>query len=393
MKQRKSFLLLTIIMMDLLTGMEFDLFVPSFPELQDQFKISSFWVEALLSVNFIGFCLSLFIVGRLGDQYGRKPIILSGLALFILGTLLCLFSSLYPVLLIGRFLQGLGVAAPAILSFLIVTDLYPLKEQQFLLAMLNGVMNAAAGLAPVLGSYITLYFNWEGNFVALLFLGVMALVMTLIFIPHDVKRKKDRQVLTSSSYVRLLRHKELRLLILTFITLFVPYWVFVGVSPLLYREGLSVSLSHFGFYQGSLALVFALGCFLYGMMLRKTEENKMQALSMILILLSSLCLIWLSIINTKSPLLITAAMLLFVAGQIVPTTLLYPYMLTLVPEAKGRVTALIQAGRLLLASFGLQLAGFFYNNSFMSIGFILSSFMLLSLLMFRLSTRKRLVEG
>ena len=75
----KRMILITIICMDLLTGMEFDLFVPSFPQLQTHFGLSPFWVEALLSVNFIGYCLSLFFVGSLADRYGRKPIILLGL--------------------------------------------------------------------------------------------------------------------------------------------------------------------------------------------------------------------------------------------------------------------------------------------------------------------------
>ena len=54
----KSMLLIAVILMDLLAGMEFDLFVPSFPELQAQFNLSPFLVETLLSINFIGFCLS-----------------------------------------------------------------------------------------------------------------------------------------------------------------------------------------------------------------------------------------------------------------------------------------------------------------------------------------------
>ncbi len=69
----KSVMLLTVILMDLLAGMEFDLFVPSFPQLQSQFHLSSFLVESLLSVNFIGYCISLFIVGGLADNFGRKP--------------------------------------------------------------------------------------------------------------------------------------------------------------------------------------------------------------------------------------------------------------------------------------------------------------------------------
>src|SRR5476651_7636 len=122
----KGMILVTIIFMDLLTGMEFDLFVPSFPELQSHFNLTPFWVEALLSVNFIGYCLSLFFVGGLADRYGRKPIILLGLVIFILGSVLCLYPSSYYFLIAGRFIQGVGIAAPAILSFLIIADSYPL---------------------------------------------------------------------------------------------------------------------------------------------------------------------------------------------------------------------------------------------------------------------------
>lgn len=89
--------LLSIIFMDLLAGMEFDLFVPSFPELQHYFNLTPFWVEALLSVNFIGYCLSLFLVGGLADRYGRKPIILLGLIIFTMGSILCLWGLSYPV--------------------------------------------------------------------------------------------------------------------------------------------------------------------------------------------------------------------------------------------------------------------------------------------------------
>ena len=78
-------ILFTLILIDLLAGMEFDLFVPSFPELKNDFQISAFLLELSLTLNFIGFCISLFIVGNLADLYGRKPIILLGLFIFIIG--------------------------------------------------------------------------------------------------------------------------------------------------------------------------------------------------------------------------------------------------------------------------------------------------------------------
>lgn len=183
----KNMILSAIILMDILTGMEFDLFVPSFPELQDHFSLTPFWVEALLSVNFAGYCLSLFFVGGLADHYGRKPIILLGLATFIIGSIACLWAPCYGVMLSGRFLQGVGVSAPSILSFLIIADAYSLKKQQSLFAILNGLFNISAGIAPVLGSYITLYFHWQGNFTTLLLLGCVAFIMT-VFLSQRINR-------------------------------------------------------------------------------------------------------------------------------------------------------------------------------------------------------------
>jgi MFS transporter, DHA1 family, multidrug resistance protein len=113
------------------------IFLSQASELKDYFYLSPSWVELSLSMNFIGYC-SLFLVGGLADRYGRKSIILMGLLVFVGGSALCLLASSYSFFLVGRFLQGLGIAAPAILSFLIVADAYPIKEQQFLISMLNG---------------------------------------------------------------------------------------------------------------------------------------------------------------------------------------------------------------------------------------------------------------
>ena len=57
-------ILLTVMFLDLLSGMEFDLFVPSLPEIQHFFHLTAFWAEALLAINFIGYCVSLFVFGK-----------------------------------------------------------------------------------------------------------------------------------------------------------------------------------------------------------------------------------------------------------------------------------------------------------------------------------------
>lgn len=376
----KSMILLSVIVMDLLTGMEFDLFVPSFAQIQSHFNLSPFWVEALLSVNFIGYSLGLFLIGSLADRYGRKPIILLGLVTFVLGSALCLMESFFVFLIIGRFLQGFGVAAPAILSFLIISDLYTLKEQQFLLAMLNGVMNVACAVAPVIGSYLTLYFHWQGNFTALLMLGLTALMMTIIFIPsYKLPEHTDADV--QLGYLAVFKSKPLMLLIVGIIFIFVPYWIFVGMSSLLYIKDLGVSLTHFGYYQGVLAFVFAMGSVIFGFIIKHCDpdQKKMLNISIQIFIVSALAIGTAALVNTSSPMLITLVMLIFIIGQIT-SMMLYPFCLNFMPHAKARVSAIIQTGRLIFSAFALQIAGYFYQGSFRNIGIIIFSFILLAVI-------------
>lgn len=377
----KILVLVTVISMDILTGMEFDLFVPSFPQLQSHFNLSPFWVEALLSVNFIGYCLSLFFVGGLADRYGRKPIILGGLMIFILGSALCLYPSSYYFLILGRFLQGVGIAAPAILSFLIIADSYPLKEQQFLMAILNGSINMAVAISPVIGSYLTLYFHWQGNFIALLLLGLITLFMTIFFIPF-LKTPLNDPALSLSGYGSIVKSKPLMLLITNILFIFVPYWIFVGMSPLLYIKDLNVSLAHFGYYQGVLAFVFAIGCILYGLIIRRAnfDQKEMLKISMQILMVSLLIITVAALTNSKNPLIITVAFLPFIISQIIPSVILYPLSLNFLPHVKARVSAIIQGARLILTALGLQIAGYFYQGSFKSIGIILICFIFIALI-------------
>lgn len=369
----------TVILMDLLAGMEFDIFVPSFPALQNQFSLTPFMVEALLSVNFVGYCLSLFFVGSLADRYGRKPIILIGILTFILGSVFCLWAPSYSLLLMGRFLQGMGIAAPAILSFLIIADTYPLKKQQYFMAMMNGVMNASVAAAPVIGSYITLYFHWQGNFTALLILGLVVLTMTARFIPA-YKQPEHQEPFSFRGYIPLFQSKSLMLLMANIIFMFVPYWIFVGMSSLLYIKSLGVSLSHFGYYQGSLALVFALGSVLFGLIIQRCYQKKMLFVASLFYCVSFASIVWVIFLEMPSPLLITIAFIPFIISQIIPSNILYPICLNFIPQAKGKISAVLQGSRLLFSALSLQFAGYFYQGSFRNIGVILAVFIFLALI-------------
>ncbi len=374
----KGMALFSILLMDMLMGMEFDLFTPAFPDLQRQFELSPFWVEALLSINFTGFCLSLFFVGGLADRYGRKPIIVLGIIIFILGSSVCLSAESYILLLIGRFLQGIGIAAPGILSFLIIADAYSFKKQQQIMAIMNGIMNISVAASPVIGSYITMHFQWQGNFIALLLLALITLLMTMFFVPKG-KLPKHKEAISLCSYLPIFRSRHIMLLILHLTIMCVPYWVFVGMSPILYMEDLGVSLTHFGYYQGAAALVFALGSVFSGLIINKYDQKKLLGFSSILYLISLITIALATILNSQNPLFITLAFIPFTIAQAIPCTILFPLFLNLLPKAKGRMSAVFRGIHLILSALSLQLAGYIYRGTFQNIGFIIIFFIVMTI--------------
>ncbi len=367
---KSSMLLLSVILMDILGGAEVDLFTPSFPELSKQFNLSPFQLEALLSVNFIGYFLSLCVLGSLSDLYSRKWIIIIGLTIFIIGTLVCINSNAYIFLLLGRFMQGIGVAAPAILCYLIIADLYSLKKQQYLMAILSGFANASVGAAPIVGCYITSHFHWQGNFITLLIWSIIVLSTVILFVPTN------RNIVTASSSIvnnqNNFRSKFFIILIINTICLYTPYWIFIGISPILYIQDLGVSLDYFGFYQGIIASVFAVGSIFSGVFIKRYNHLKMLYLSVVVFAISLLCIILVSVVDFKSPLLITLAFLLSVIGTIIPGTIFFPILINYLPNAKGKVTAFITGSRLIFSAILLQATGHFYDHTFFYTGLTIS---------------------
>jgi DHA1 family bicyclomycin/chloramphenicol resistance-like MFS transporter len=159
------------------------------------------------------------------------------------------------------------------------------------------------------------------------------------------------------------------------------------MSPLLYLEDLGVILKNFGYYQGSLALVCALGSFLYGSIIHKIDQWKMLIFAGG-IWIASMVMIT-SVLNSTNALFITLAFIPFIVGQLFPSTTLYPLCLNIMPAAKGKISALIQAGRLILAGVSVQIAGYYYVGSFKNIGIIINVFILLSVVTLFLVIRNR----
>lgn len=372
-------LLFTVLLIGILGGAEVDIFVPSFPDLQKTFDLTPFMVELTLGLNLTAHCFTSLIVGNLGDRYGRRPIILLGLIIFLIGSLFCVFAGAYWQLLMGRILQGIGVSGPVVLSYVVIADLYSTEKQQQIMGSLNGIIGLAMACAPVIGSYVNYYYSWQGNFAVLLILSILCLGVGIVFLP---KGQRNRDVSMSlREYVPILKTRTTFYYMATLILVLQGFWVFVGMSPIFYMEDLGVSLTDFGYYQGALAGSFSLISLNARYLLNRFGQKKCFSFCVGLLGLFMVVMPILMVFNVRNPLLITGVMLLQSVGLIFPITILWPLMLQTIPGAISRISAVAVGARLIFTAFSIQLASYFYDGTIRSLGAVMWIFTALAFFM------------
>ncbi len=146
--------------------------------------------QLIITMLFFGMALGQIFYGPLSDSIGRKPAIIIGFVIFLLGCLLSTFASDFQFMLLGRILQGVGLAAPRIVTMALIRDLYDGNAMAKVMSLIMAVFILVPMIAPALGQGILLVFNWRAIFAAILLLGVIVLCWFMIRQPETLLPKK-----------------------------------------------------------------------------------------------------------------------------------------------------------------------------------------------------------
>jgi len=370
-------LILTVILIEILSGTEMDIFVPSLPEMQEIFNLSPFMVEFTVAANLAAHCIMAIFAGNLGDKYGQRIVMTYSMVLFIIGTLFCILAKTYIWMIIGRIIQGIGISGPAILAYTVVADNYSKKRQAEIMSWLNGAIVMAMAMAPVVGSYVSLYFHWQGNFYVMLFLAIISLIATLLFIPKS--RFNPDKSISLKEYIPIIKNKVVMMYVLTIAITFLSWWLFTALGPILYIEDMGISLKEFGFYQGSACVIFSIGSFVSPYFLRKFGERKCFSFSVYGYIMFVIGVVLVILLGKATPITVTALICMMAIAGVLPGNLLYPNMLEVMPQDKGKVTAFFGAIRQILLAIVIQITSYFYSGNFDVIGIAM---VIITLIMF-----------
>ncbi|MGK4004494.1 Bcr/CflA family efflux MFS transporter [Sorangium sp. So ce1036] len=178
-----------------------EMFVPSLGAIQRHFQSDAARVGLSISIYMAGFAVAQLFYGALSDQVGRKPPLLVGLTLFLLGTLGCISAGSIEAFLAFRLVQAIGVGAAYVLWQPMVFDLFQGDEVQRLFARLMAVGSLSPALAPLLGGYMAQSLGWRSVFWLLTGLTVALLAWTALVYRESLSREA-RQPFSASKLLR-----------------------------------------------------------------------------------------------------------------------------------------------------------------------------------------------
>ncbi len=207
-----------IAMMFATIAFSIDAMLPALPEIAQELSPDQAHRAPLILTAFVlGMGIGTFIAGPLSDAYGRRRIIVLGSILYIVAAAVAWASTALEVMLVARIVQGLGAAAPRIVSVAVVRDLYSGRDMAKITSIVMMIFTLIPAVAPLLGSIIIAGFGWRAIFVAFVLFALMTVSWMALRLPETLKvadRRPLRLGLMFEAVKEIFAHPSVRISIL-----------------------------------------------------------------------------------------------------------------------------------------------------------------------------------
>ena len=225
-----------------------DAYLPSFPAIQRAFAVTQIQVQQTLTAYLVAFAVMTLFLGSLSDSFGRRPVILACLVIYVLGSIGCTFAQSFPQLLVFRGAQGLSAGVGWVVGRAIVRESFPGHDAQRLLSLITMIFGLAPALAPVIGGALQGAFGWRAIFAFLTLFGALQLAVCWLALPETHPREKRQPFAPGPLfriYLALASSPRLRLLCLAVAFNFAGFFLYVAAAPAVIYGLLGLTEHHF----------------------------------------------------------------------------------------------------------------------------------------------------
>ena len=257
--QRAPFLLLAMVTASGTLGMH--MIIPALPATAVGLHVSEASIQLTITLYLIGLAIGQLLYGPLSDRFGRRPVLLCGLALFTAAGVVTALAPNAGVLIGARVLQSVGGCGGLVLGRAIVRDQATADRAAGQLALLTLVMSMAPAIAPVIGGYATAYLGWRSAFALLALLGAVAFGLILVWLPETMDTRGAGRGFSNMLHgsLRLLRSRAFLGYAIGGSCTTTSFYAFMSASPFIFENLLHRPTQEIGLYYLLLMGGVALG--------------------------------------------------------------------------------------------------------------------------------------
>jgi len=239
-----------------------DMYLPAIPALCSLWGIPLALANLSLVAFFASFSAFLLVHGALADRYGRRPVLLAGVSLYVAGSLACAGAGSITLLVLARVLQAIGAAAAAAMALTLAKDLYTGDRRKKLFAYIGVIIPLCPMVAPTLGALMLRHVSWRGIFLAQALLALPALYGCIRLKEPAFERATGGLAAAVGRYRNLFRNRGYLACALSFSVVGFAFFAFIGGSPDIYITGYGLDEGSYGLYFAFNALALMLGSLL-----------------------------------------------------------------------------------------------------------------------------------
>lgn len=275
-----------------------DIYLPALPSMVASLNSTTSLVNLTLVLFFVFYAIGTLFWGPLSDKYGRKPILMVGLSLYLISSVLCAFAGDIYSLIAFRIVQAIGCGAATAVSTAIIKDTFTGEKRVRTLAVVQTMSTTLPIVSPVIGAFILSVFSWRGAFVFLALIGVISVIGALMM-TETIEKKSDEKILKTISRLGVVaKNKNFMSLLLMFSLLNVAFMSFITASSFIYVEGFGVSEKMYSYFFSANAVFLLLGPMAYLALARFVSNRNLIKAAYATIALSG---IMVATIGTRSP--------------------------------------------------------------------------------------------
>ena len=284
----KRFIAIIILAITPLSGISIDMYAPSLPTIAHFFHISAALSKTTITLYLIGFGLGQIIFGCLNDSFGRKKPLFLDTTAFTLSSLIIAFVPNLALFLIMRILQGATAASVSVSVKAINADIFEGSELVKITTYYSAIWSTCLILAPLLGSYIQHYFNWQANFYFFALFGAVCTLLTFC-LPETINTYHNFSPLQAiKNYAKLLSHKEFLSGSCSIAIGFTFMVLFSVIGPFLIIRDLNYSVIFFGHVAFLVGVMTLIGSFFARALSKLLPSSTIVAIAISLTLLATI---------------------------------------------------------------------------------------------------------